>query len=51
MWYACDVSVCSVVCRCQLFGCNCDVFSFINVYHDPLKFCVVCINGRSYACL
>ena len=26
--------------------CNCDMFSVINVYHDHLKFCVVCINGH-----
>ena len=30
--------------------CNCDMFSVINVYHDHLKFCVVCINGRMYVC-
>ena len=30
--------------------CNCDMFSVVNVYHDHLKFCVVCINGRSYVC-
>ena len=23
---------------------------FVNVYHDHLKFCVVCINGRRYVC-
>ena len=23
--------------------CNCDVFSVVYVYHDHLKFCVVCI--------
>ena len=28
--------------------CNCDMFSVVNVYHDHLKFCVVCINGRRY---
>ena len=28
--------------------CHCDVFSIVNVYHDHLKFCVVCINGRRY---
>ena len=27
--------------------CNCDVFSVVNVYLDRLKFCVVCIYGRS----
>ena len=30
--------------------CNCDMFSVVNVYPDPLKFCVVCINGRKYVC-
>ena len=30
--------------------CNCDVFSVVNVYLDRLKFCVVCIDGRRYAC-
>ena len=28
--------------------CYCDMFSVVNVYHDHLKFCVVCINGRRY---
>ena len=26
------------------------VSCFVNVYHDHLKFCVVCINSRMYAC-
>ena len=30
--------------------CNCDMFSVFNVYHDHLKFCVVCIDGRRYVC-
>ena len=30
--------------------CNCDMFSVVHVYLDHLKFCVVCIDGRSYAC-
>ena len=25
-------------------------FSVVNVYHDHLKFCVVCFNSRSYVC-
>ena len=25
-----------------------DVFSVVNMYHDHLKFYVVCINGRRY---
>ena len=28
--------------------CNSDVFSVVNMYHDHLKFGVVCINGRRY---
>ena len=27
--------------------CNCDMFSVVNMYLGNLKFCVVCINGRS----
>ena len=30
--------------------CNCGMFSVVNVYHDHLKFCVVCINGPGYVC-
>ena len=30
--------------------CNSDVFSVVNMYFDHLKFCVVCINGRTYVC-
>ena len=30
--------------------CYCDMFSVVNMYLDPLKFCVVCINSRSYVC-
>ena len=26
------------------------MFSVVNVYHDHLKFYVVCINSRSYVC-
>ena len=26
------------------------MFSVVNVYHDHLKLCVACINGRSYVC-
>ena len=36
--------------RRYIHVCNCDMFSVGNVYHDHLKFCVVCINGRRYAC-
>ena len=48
---------CFVVCGC---GCGvsrryidvsyCDMFSVVNVYLDHLRFCVVCINSRGYAC-
>ena len=30
--------------------CYCDMFSVVNVYHDHLKFYVVCINSRRYVC-
>ena len=30
--------------------CNFDMFSVVYVYHDHLKFCVVCIDGRRYVC-
>ena len=36
-------------CR-RIYVCNCDMFSVVNVYHDHLKSCVVCINGRWYVC-
>ena len=26
------------------------MFSVVNVYHNHLKFCDVCINGRRYVC-
>ena len=58
VWYVCDVlyavlyvSVsCFVVCGCAVSRryinvCNCDMFSVVNVYHDHLKICVVCIDG------
>ena len=63
VWYVCDVLYavlyvrvsCFVVRRCAVSRryidvCNCDVFSVVNVYHDHLKFRVVCINGRRYVC-
>ena len=59
MWYVCDVLYvcvcCFVVCGCAVSRsytdvCYCDMFSVVNVYLDHLKFCVVCINGRRYAC-
>ena len=38
------------VSRCKNV-CNCDMFSVVNVYHDHLKYCVVCIVGRRYVML
>ena len=29
---------------------NSNVFNVVNMYHDHLKFCVLCINGRKYDC-
>ena len=63
MWYVCDVLYavfdvrvsCFVVRGCAVSRryinvCNCDMFSVVNVYHDHLKFCVVCIDVRRYVC-
>ena len=59
MWYLSDVLCvrvnCFVVRGCAVFRkyinvCNSDVFSFIDMYLEYLKFCVVCINGRRYVC-
>ena len=63
MWYVCDVLYamlyvrvsCFVVCGCAvsrryIHVCDCDMFSVVNVYLDHLTFCVVCIDGRMYAC-
>ena len=63
MWYVCDVLYavlyvrvsCFVVRECDvsrryIHVCNCDMFSVVNVYHDHLKFWVVCIDGRRYVC-
>ena len=63
MWYVCNVlyavlyvCVCSFVVRgCAVSRryidvCYCDMFSVVNVYLDPLKFCVMCVNGRRYVC-
>ena len=38
------------VSRRYIYVCNCDMFSFVYVYLDHLKFCVVCIDGRRYVC-
>ena len=61
MWYVRDVLYavfyvrvsCFVVRGCgvsrrYIAVCYCDMFSVVNVYHDHLKFCVVCINR--YVC-
>ena len=63
MWYVRDVLYavlyvrvsCFVVCGCGVSKsyidvCYCDMFSVVNVYHDHLKFCVVCVNSRRYVC-
>ena len=60
MWYVCDLMYavlyvrdsCFVVRGCAVSRryidvCNCDMFSIAYVYHDHLKFCVKCINGRT----
>ena len=38
------------VSRSYINVCNSHVFSVVNMYHDHLQFCVVCINGRRYVC-
>ena len=38
------------VSRWYINVCNCDVFCVVIVYHDHLKFYVVCINDRRYVC-
>ena len=63
MWDVCDVLnavlyvrvSCFVVRGCAVSRryintCNCDMFSFVNVYFDHLKFRVVFIDGRRYVC-
>ena len=32
-------------CLEEVYKCNCDMFSFVNMYLDHLKSCVVCIEG------
>ena len=39
-----------VVSRSYIGVFYCDRFSVVNVYHDHLKFCAVCFNGRRYVC-
>ena len=61
MWYVCDVLYVVLYVRVSFFVvrecavskryinvCNCDMFSVVNVYHDHMKFCVVCIHGQRY---
>ena len=63
MWYICDVLYAVLYLRVKCFVmrgcavsrryihvCNSDVFSVLNMYHAPLKLCVVCINGQRYVC-
>ena len=63
MWYVCDVLYAvlyvrvnsfvghgCVVSRRYINVCNCDMFNIVNVYHDHLKFCIVCITGRRCIC-
>ena len=63
MWYVCNVLYAIVYVRVSCFVvrgcavsrryinvCNCDMFRFVNVYRDHLKFSVVCIHGRKYDC-
>ena len=44
------VMYCMQCCMSVSAVCYCDMFSVVNVYHDHLKFCVVCINSRRYVC-
>ena len=63
MWYVRYVLYAVLYVRVSCFvvrGCGvsrryidvyyCDMFSVVNVYLDHLKFYVVCITGRRYAC-
>ena len=63
MGYVCDVLYavlyvrfsCFVVRGCAvsrryIHVCNCDMLSVVYVYLDHLKFCVMCIDCRSYVC-
>ena len=40
----CDVT------RRYIDVCKYNMFSVVNVYHDHLKFCGVCINFQRYVC-
>ena len=63
MWYVRDVLYAVLYVRVSRFvvrGCGvsrryinvcyCDMFSVVNVYHDHLKFWIVCINSRRCEC-
>ena len=63
MWYVRDVLYAVLYVRVSCFvvrgcgvsrryidACYCDMFSGVNVYHDLLKFCVVCINSQMRVC-
>ena len=55
-WYVCDVLFAVLyvrgcaVSRRYINVCISEVFSVANMYLDHLKFCIVCINDRSYVC-
>ena len=57
MWYVRDVLYAVLyvrgcgVSRRYIDVCYCDMFSVVNVYHDHLKFCVVCVNSCCCCCL
>ena len=56
MWYVCDILYAVLYVRVGCFVVRvCTVsrggiYMLAIVYHDHLKFCVVCINGRMYVC-
>ena len=64
MWYVCDLLYAVLYVRVSYFVvrgcavsrryinvCNCDMLvSVVNVYHDHLKLCGVCVDGRRYVC-
>ena len=46
--FSCFVVRGCAVSRRYINVCNSDVYSVVNMYHDHLKFYVVCINSRWY---
>ena len=59
MWYVCDVLHVRVNCfvvrgcavlRMYINVCNSGLLVLLHMCLDHLKFCVVCIDGRSYVC-